>query len=411
MNAVIIAVGSELTTGRVVDANQPWLSAQLDKAGIETVLALTVPDSRPLIAGAIARAFELEPDIIVVSGGLGPTEDDMTSAAIATALDLGLTLDPAAANMVAGAVGFEDLEPHQEKQATLPAGSMAVAPAGTAPGFILMPRSIPLVVLPGVPREMREMWERIRSSPPVQAVMDKATVPERSVLCFYGCGEPAVNDAFGTVFADSRVGLDVSICSQRREVRLELSYPVELKSKVADGLARIRTELGEWYYSDGAEVEAVIAELLIRAGKTLAVGESCTGGLLGAVITCIQGSSDFFRGGVTAYHNEIKHKILKVRQQALDVAGAVSEPVAQQLALGARSVLDADYGIGITGIAGPGGGTADKPVGLVFICVSSQAGDIVERFDFTGGRQDVRAAAVTAALHMLRRKLLALSED
>lgn len=157
----------------------------------------------------------------------------------------------------------------------------------------------------------------------------------------------------------------------------------------------------------GEPLAEVIGRELSRRGKTLATGESCTGGLLGAEITCVSGSSQYYLGGVIAYHNDVKNKLLKIPQEILDTVGAVSEPVAQRLALGMRGLTGADYGIGITGVAGPTGGTAEKPVGLVYICVSSALGDIVEGFNFSGGRGEVRRAAVLAALEMLHRKIAA----
>lgn len=156
---------------------------------------------------------------------------------------------------------------------------------------------------------------------------------------------------------------------------------------------------------DKENIASAIAREMSARGKTLAVAESCTGGMLGAAITETPGASEFFRGGVITYHNDVKRQLLKVRQEALEEVGAVSEPVAQQMALGVRAALDADYGIGITGIAGPGGGTHEKPVGLVFICVSSAAGDIVRKFNFTGGREEVRRQAVAAALGILQEKI------
>jgi nicotinamide-nucleotide amidase len=189
-------------------------------------------------------------------------------------------------------------------------------------------------------------------------------------------------------------------------VTLDVLFAVEAEEKVEAALAAVRRELDEWYFSAGESIEEVVGGLLMEHKRTLAVGESCTGGLLGGAITSVPGSSGFFLGGVTAYDNEVKRAVLKVRREVLDNVGAVSEPVAQQLALGVRALTGADYGLGVTGIAGPSGGTAEKPVGLVFICASSEEGDVVERYDFPGGREDVRAAAVRAALHMLHRKLL-----
>ncbi len=406
MEAVLISIGTELTTGRVRESNSSWLSRELDDRGVRTVMCMTVPDSRDAIAAALTRALDLEPELVVVTGGLGPTADDMTTEAVGEALDLRLDLDPEAERMVAGAVGLEGLDHRQRKQATMPAGATPLPPAGTAPGYLLRYRSMPIVVLPGVPWEMRRMWQAALESPLLRTALERAVPSRRRRACFYDSGEARVAEAAENAFAGLRDQLQPCICARYREVTLELSYPAELEAEVEASFAAIERELSEWHYSAGEPVEAVIAGLLSGGNKTLAVGESCTGGLLGGAITRVSGSSAFYLGGVIAYHNEVKQKVLRVRGEILGKVGAVSEPVAQQLALGARSLTGADYGVGITGIAGPGGGTEEKPVGLVFICASSEEGDMVERFDFPGGREDVRAAAVIAALHMLHRKLL-----
>lgn len=411
MDAVLVSVGTELTTGFVKNTNVAWLSAELDGIGVRTVMGVTVPDSRVDISRAIQLSLELEPDIVVVTGGLGPTGDDMTSAAVAAALDLELELDPEAERMVARATASDPLKPHQEKQAIIPAGSIPIAPAGTAPGYMLLSRSIPFVVLPGVPWEMKRMWKTAMESPILKTAFSSAAPRIRRRMLFYASGEPRVSDAVDTAFSGIRHLLQVSICASFQEVALDVTCPLGNGEELDQALEGVRYELAQWYFSEGDPVEAVIGRLLSETGKTLAVGESCTGGLLGGAITSFPGSSRYFLGGVTAYANEVKHTLLRVRKEALDTVGAVSEPVAQQLALGARSATGADYGIGVTGIAGPEGGSEEKPVGLVFICASSGAGDAVEGFDFPGGREDVRRAAVIAALHMLRVKLIAETGD
>jgi nicotinamide-nucleotide amidase len=405
MKAAVITIGSELAAGLVEDTNRGWICRELDRLSVATAICLTAPDSMEGIARALRCAQEAGPELVVVTGGLGPTADDLTASAIAEANGLGLGVDERAARMVAGAAGSGKLEPHQRKQAELPAGSTPIKPAGTAPGFVLKAGPAVIAALPGVPWEMRQMWPLALENDQMAALLAGASPARRRTLGFYGSGEPSVDEAVRAAFNGIEDQLSLTVCARYREVLVEISFPKALEKEVEASLASVRADLEKWYFSDGVEIEAVVADLLTGAGATLAVGESCTGGLLGAAITSVPGSSLFFRGGVVAYHNEVKLSLMGVRSEVLDKAGAVSEPVAQQLALGARSVLGSDYGIGITGVAGPDGGTLEKPVGLVFICASSEKGDVVERYDFPGGREDVRAAAVKAALHMLHRKL------
>jgi nicotinamide-nucleotide amidase len=313
--------------------------------------------------------------------------------------------------MVKKAVGQEELSPRQIKQATIPAGSQVLEPVGTSPGFVIICESSVVMVLPGVPLEMKKMWGYACHNPQVAAVLNAAPSPFRRALAFYGPGESQVAEAVQSILGKSRAGLEVSICCRYQEVLLELTGSPDSQDQVENLTATLKQRFGNAVYSGGEKIEEVIAAELSRQGKTLAVGESCTGGMLGEVITSISGASAFFLGGVIAYSNNVKRDLLKVRQETLDNVGAVSEPVAQQLALGVRALSGADYGIGITGVAGPTGGTPAKPVGLVYICVSSDKGDVVKGFNFPGQRSDVRQAAVTTALHMLHQKLLIDKED
>ncbi len=410
MRSAIITIGTELTEGRVADTNTAFMAGALERFGLRVAVALTVPDNDAAISKGLNYVLDREVNLVVIAGGLGPTEDDLTAPAVAKALELETESNPEAAEMIAHAVGgtTEALKPHQAKQGVLPAGSTPISPSGTAPGFIVMHGEIPIICFPGVPWELEAMWEDALAKPrvaAVAAVVAAANAPGRLQLYLYGCGEPAVAEAVKTFLGKEPGGIEISICARYREVLLEAAFQPESVERAEALMAFIRDSLGEYIYSQGEEIVEVIAGELIRRGKTLAVGESCTGGMLGAAITSISGASRFFRGGVTAYDNEVKMAVLRVRRQTLDIVGAVSEAVAQQLALGARESCGADYGIGITGIAGPSGGTEEKPVGLVYICVSSEDGDLVQGFNFPGGRDEVRLGAVTASLHMLFRKL------
>jgi len=408
MRAAIITIGTELTDGRVIDTNTGFMARGLERRGLRVGLALTVPDDDAAIGMGLTYALGSDIALIAVAGGLGPTPDDVSATAIAKALELGIEFNPGAASMVAQAVGVDvtALEPHQAKQAMLPAGAQPIAPAGAAPGFALTHHGVPIICLPGVPWELEAMWEEALTTPGIAAVLDAGRAPGRRVLCFYESGEPQVAEAVEAFLGKDKAGIEVGICARHREVLLEVAFPPEAQDRVEDLMTAMKECFTDFCYSEGEEIKEIIAAELNRRGKTLAVGESCTGGMLGETITGVGGASQFFRGGVIAYDNEVKKALLKVRQGTLDTVGAVSEAVAQQLALGVRDACGADYGIGITGIAGPTGGTPDKPVGLVYICVSSREGDLVRGFNFPGGREDVRRAAVTAALHMLYTKLI-----
>lgn len=409
MTAIIITIGSELTDGRVVDTNTAWLAGRLEAAGVSVALALSAPDTTAGIGRVLGLALQQKPALIVVAGGLGPTADDLTAAAISQALDLPLALDQTAAAMVAAAAdtALQNLSPHQAKQATLPGGSQPLKPAGTAPGFLLDAGDSLIVALPGVPWEMETIWAAALAHPRLQSLIAAAGHPGRGSLLLYGVGEPEVDAAVASFLGDDRDGVQVSICCRYREIVVNVVYQETAAGVAVRLLSHLKERFADFVFSEGETIQEVTGRELALRGRTLATGESCTGGLLGAAITGVSGASEYYRGGVVAYHNEVKRALLRVRQEILDNVGAVSEPVAQQLALGVRASLTADYGIGITGIAGPGGGTPEKPVGLVYICVSSEAGDIVEGFNFPGGRDDVRRAAVVTSLHLLHRMLIA----
>ena len=407
MRVAIITIGSELTAGRIIDANTGYLAHDLEQRGAHIALTLSVPDDPDDIAGAIGFALKGEPELLLLSGGLGPTHDDLTAASVAMALGLELRLDRDAEQMVSGALGATKLEPHQKKQAMLPAGSVPLTPAGTAPGFIVKAGGTLIISLPGVPAEMKSMWADASSSTLVAPVIKAAAARVRMTLCFYGAGEPDIGNAVESFLADTHSEFDVSICDRFGEVVLDVTGPEKYRDRIAELADRLRTRFAKNIFSDGAAIEEVVAVMMTQNRLTLAAAESCTGGMLGEIITAISGASQFFLGGVIAYDNSVKVGIIDVSQKVIDDDGAVSEAVAKQMAAGVRTALGSDYGIGITGVAGPDGGTELKPVGLVYISVSSKTGTDAKDFNFRGGRGDVRRAAIVAALHMLRRKLLA----
>lgn len=408
MRVAIITIGTELTNGRVVDTNSSFISSGLERLGLRVVLVLTVPDDADAISEGLAYALERDVSLVFISGGLGPTLDDITTRAIARSLDLETVMDPLAEEMVSDAVkrDLADLAPHQRKQAELPVGALPLPPAGTAPGFIVMAGSVPIICLPGVPRELREMWDDALSVPRVASVIETARAPGRRVLCFYRSGEPAISGAVQSFLAEDGDGIDISICARYQEVVLEAVFQPDASDRVDRLMVFLKDRFGSQIYSEGDNIEDVLGNKLLERGRMLAVAESCTGGMLGESITCVSGASGFFRGGVIAYANEVKTDILKVSRETLDAKGAVSEAVAGQLATGVMQACRADYGIGITGIAGPGGGTPEKPVGLVFIGLASRTDGTVQRLELQGCRQEVRRGAVIAAMHMLHRHLL-----
>ncbi|MBI5869341.1 MAG: CinA family nicotinamide mononucleotide deamidase-related protein [Actinobacteria bacterium] len=408
MRAAILTIGTELTDGRILDTNTSFIASRLEALGLRVALALTVPDDDAAISKGLAYALEREVALVIVSGGLGPTLDDITARAIARTLELEIAIDPEAEEMVAEAVKRDpaDLAPHQYKQAELPAGARPLAPAGTAPGFIVMAGNIPIVCLPGVPRELKEMWDAALTASETAAAIGAATATGRLALCFYGPGEPAVSTAVESFLGEDRSGIDISICARYQEVVLEAVFHPDAASRVNGLFASLRERFGKEVYSSGENIEEIVGAELLRRGRMLAVAESCTGGMLGETLTSISGASGFFLGGVVAYANEVKTAVLDVSRDTLDSEGAVSEAVAGQLAAGVMEACGADYGIGITGIAGPGGGTPEKPVGLVYIGIAAGSSGSTRRFDFPGSREDVRRAAVIAALHMLHRYLL-----
>jgi nicotinamide-nucleotide amidase len=409
MDATIIAIGDELLIGKTVNNNAAFISRRLAALGIGTRRQLVVGDDEVEIVSALEQARALAP-LAVTTGGLGPTDDDLTLAAVAGHLGLELVLHRPT---------LKEIEKRFERrgikmpavnvsQARVPAGSHVLANAlGTAPGIIIEDEDFVVCLLPGVPAEMEYIIEH-GFTPYLQK---KGYVGERvyeKQLHATGLPESAVAEKLAAV--DVPAGLHLAYLPQTTQVNLRLWGPapdeptfLERAKPAADA---IRAALGVHVFGeDGATLEQVVGEALAARGETLALAESCTGGLVAERVTAVAGASAYFLGGVVSYANEAKVELLGVAESTLDAHGAVSEETAREMAAGARDRFGATYALAITGIAGPSGGTPEKPVGTVCFALADAEGATSERRNFGGGRDWVRLRASQHALDMLRRHL------
>lgn len=413
-SAVVISVGDELTLGQTVDTNSAWLSRQLAGLGIDIAGHVTVPDDRAAIAAAIRQAGEAA-DVVVVTGGLGPTEDDLTREALADAMGVELTRDESLVAQIRSY--FERLRrpmpTRNEVQAYLPRGARAIPNAwGTAPGIAATLGRCRVVALPGVPREMTAMWEA-SVKPELEQLGGGSVVLSRTLHTF-GLGESSVAERLGELMGRDRnptVGTTVSqgIVSLRLNVRAASRDDALRQLDTTEALCRER--LGLLIFGrDEQTLPQVVAELLVGARLTLATAESCTGGLIAKYLTDIPGSSAYFRQGWVCYANASKTQLLGVEEGLIERHGAVSEAVASAMVRGAMR-YGTDLGVSVTGIAGPDGGSPTKPVGTVCIAMGwrSPAGEVVTRertFLFPGDRETVRDRAAKTALSLLRFHIL-----
>jgi nicotinamide-nucleotide amidase len=417
--AGIVVTGTEVLTGRVRDRNGPWLSDRLTELGVE-LAHITICGDRPedMLAQLDFMAAQ-GVDLIVTSGGLGPTADDMTAEIVADfagrPLKLDEDLERRIGEIIARFARRWNLDPKalefaNRKQAMVPEGAVALDPVGTAPGLVVPAGKQLIVVLPGPPRELQESWEKALQTELLGAALTGATEYRQRMLRMFGIPESEIAETLRV--AEQGIDLsaiEITTCLHRGEIEVVIR-----SEPSSDGAAEALVELiGERHSNtlfsiDGSTIDEQVAMLL--RGRRLAIGESCTGGLLAGRISERPGSSEYFAGGVVAYADEAKIELLGVPRELIERHGAVSEEVAEGLATGAMERFRADVGIGLTGIAGPGGGSEDKPVGRVCFCILSDDGgersSIVRALDLPGSRADVRDRATTVALHLLRRLLL-----
>ena len=411
--AAVVATGSELVRGERTDRNGPFLAAEALRHGLEPARITIVGDNPVELEAALREG--LEADACFVSGGLGPTHDDRTVEMLARAAGLELVVDEELEQQI-GAVSravaerlrrpYADFEAGVRKQATRPVPAVSIGLAGTAPGLVFRaPNGCVVVVLPGPPAELQRLWPNALASEPVRELLARTTPPDRRVLRLFGVSESAVARALDEAGGDGD-GVEVTICAREFEIHVDLVVDPEGAAR-ADALeAELGARLEQWIFSrDERSVEEHVLALARARGWTIATAESCTGGLVAARLTRVPGSSESFLGGIVAYADAVKTGELGVPEALLGEHGAVSAEVAEAMADGARRRLGADLGVAVTGVAGPGGGTEEKPVGLVHIHVSGPDGSRARTLDVPGDREQVRARATVTALHLMRRFL------
>jgi nicotinamide-nucleotide amidase len=408
--AAIVASGSELVRGDRSDRNGPYLAADLLRRGVDPARITVVGDDPGDLEAALRDG--LTHDLLVVSGGLGPTHDDRTIELLARAAGVGLRVDEElerAIEQLSRSVAdrlqrpYADFVPGVRKQATLPDGAEWVGLVGTAPAVVLPLGAGVAVALPGPPRELQALWPRVCEAEPMQALLARAVAPRRRVLRLFGVSESSVAKALDDAGGDGD-GVDVTICAREFELHIDLFVQPGADAR-ADELERaFEDAAGQYVFSrDERSTAELVVDLLRDRGLTLGTAESCTGGLLAARITDVPGSSDVFLGSIVSYSDSVKRERLGVPAEVLAAHGAVSAETAAAMANGAREALGVDVAVSITGVAGPGGGTEEKPVGLVYLHAVGPGGALARKLDFPGDRETIRLRSSVAALHLVRR--------
>lgn len=411
--ATIVVTGSELVRGERTDLNGPFFAREVLGLGVEPARITVVGDRPEELEGAL-RAAVAEGDLCLVSGGLGPTHDDRTVALVARVSGRELVLDDELERRIeAISRGFAerlrrpyaDFAEGVRKQALVPAGAIVLGPAGTAPGLVVEADGCVVVVMPGPPGELRRLWPAALETAPVQAVLALARRPGRRALRFFGASESAVAKALADAGGDGD-GVEATICARDFEIHVDLVVEPGAEGRADMVAAGLRGPLERYLFADDERtVQEIVLDLCRARGLRLATAESCTGGLVAARLTEVPGSSDVFVGGIVAYSDAVKREELGVPEEMLAAHGAVSAETAEAMAGGARRRLGADVGVAVTGIAGPGGGTEEKPVGLVFFHAIGPDGDEALRFELPGDREWIRTRSAVTALHLVRRLL------
>jgi competence/damage-inducible protein CinA-like protein len=415
VRAGIVVTGTEVLSGIIRDENGPWLSERLRGLGVVLSDIVVVGDRPDDLRAALE--FLGSVDLIITTGGLGPTADDLTTEVVADFSSRPLGLDSALEERIWQIVSRmrgrwpdaseEGMRAGTRKQAMVPSGSVVLEPVGTAPGLVV-PGSPPVLVLPGPPGELRPMWEVALETEPLRAVLARAGVLEQRIMRVAGVPESEL----ARFLREADVPLErleITTCLRRGELEIATVFePAASDEYSALENAVVDRFGGRVFSRDGSTIDEIVAGLLLGPPvRTVAVAESCTGGLMAGRLTDRAGSSAYVLGGVVVYSNEAKVSQAGVDPGLITQFGAVSPEVAVALALGACSRFDADIGIGITGIAGPGGGTPEKPVGTVCVCVASGAERSERTLHLPGDRAMVRDRTTTAVMHLLRRLLLA----
>jgi nicotinamide-nucleotide amidase len=413
VRAGILITGTEVLSGYVADRNGPWISERLAELGVEVEEITVVGDRAQDLEGALRHMRDQGLDLIVTSGGLGPTADDLTAEVVGRFAGRELVLDPEMEGKIgriierfARRLRFdpEAVREANRKQAMVPEGATAIDPAGTAPGLVVPADGQVVIVLPGPPRELQEMWPRALTAPAAREVLDRAEPYRTMSIRMFGIPESELAQALREI-EDDGVALDrleVTTCLRGGELVTDVRHRPGQEEAAEALRAGLRERLGRFTYTEtGESIEEVVFGLL--GDRTIAVAESETGGLLAGRLTRRPGSSRWFAGGVVSYSNESKTKLLGVDPGLIDREGAVSPEAAEAMADGALERFGADVACAVTGIAGPDGGTEEKPVGYVCFCAKTSSGERLARDPvLPGSRADVRERSVVVALHLVR---------
>jgi competence/damage-inducible protein CinA-like protein len=419
--AGIVVTGTEVLTGRVVDRNGPWLADRLLELGVELAHNVIVGDRREDMEAALGWLASHGVDVIVTSGGLGPTEDDLTAEVVGGFQGREMVLDEEVEAKIAEILrplakrwpdlDMEAVREANRKQAVVPRGATVLDPVGTAPGLVVPPvngAAPTIVVLPGPPRELQPMWGAAVQTQAFREAIAGAVDYETGMLRLFGIPESEIAETLRRARAAGVDidALEITTCLRRGEVEVVTRYQPEQAPIYRAFADVVRERHADTLFSDdGTSVDQQVAAMLRERGWSIATAESCTGGLLAARITDPPGASDYFPGGVVVYDRAAKEE-LGVSPATLDATGEVSVETARELAERVRERRGAEIGVGITGIAGPGGGTPEKPVGLVCFSVAGPDGSITRSVNLPGGRFDIRDRSTTVALHLVRRLLL-----
>lgn len=408
MRAEIIVTGDELLSGGVVDTNSVFIAEGLLKIGIETYFKTVVGDNEKDMEEAIRTAIGRS-DIVIITGGIGPTEDDITRKVVAKVTRRRLGLNEDALKAIKARLAGREYYNSNDRQALLPVGSRLIPNTiGTAPGFILDEEGKFIAVLPGVPREMEAMY-RDGLRPILEERFGGRRFISRRVLRTFGMPESALNEAIAEFLRKGTPLIGLSADEYGVDIRIVAHGPsaANAKSIVEKTESDIRSILGDIVYGvDNQNMEEIVGALLKQRRLRLAIAESCTGGLISQRITDIPGSSEYFERAAVVYSNASKTDMIGVSSGLIENRGAVSREVAAAMADGIRISARADIGLSVTGIAGPSGGSAEKPVGLVYMAIASSSGVKVEDHRFLGTRRQIRMRASQAGLDMVRRHLI-----
>jgi nicotinamide-nucleotide amidase len=420
IRAGILVTGTEVLTGIIADRNGPWLSERLRELGVDAAMIQIVGDRTEDLVDALRYMADQGMALIVTSGGLGPTADDLTAEIVGRFAGREMVLIPELEEQIAEIIrpllerwphlDMDAIREANRKQAVIPSGATVLDPVGTAPGFVVPPLDGPgptVVVLPGPPRELQPMWEAALATEAFRAAIAGAGTFRWEIVRLFGIPESEIaltlREAEAAGLSLDR--LEITTCLRRTEIEIATRFAPEDQPDYDALIAFVAERHADTLFSlDGSTVDEQVVALL--GSRTVAVAESCTGGMMAARFTDRAGSSDYFAGGIVAYSNEAKVSLVGVDPELIERHGAVSAEVAEALAIGATERFGADFGIGITGVAGPGGGSEEKPVGLVWFSVAERGGERITRSaHLPGNRADIRDRSTSVAMHLLRRLL------